>query len=581
MHSSSSRYLKFISNPLTIVVLVLFLFISYYYHPIFFRPADFIFNDKGDAIKNYYCYQWHIMNDTSFVNFTGVNYPFGELHAYTDGMPILSNFIRVFSFLKPYSIPIFNLTLILSFFLCAILLVKIFQEFKLPKIHVVLASIGITLLCPQMLRLGGHLALSYSFFLPLIIYLMLLYEKGERGLFVTLLISFALTCFFFIHPYLGMIACSFLFVYWIVKFSLRGVQLKKTFLHFLLQSIVPMLYYFAYVKLTDSHINRPEEPYGFLFYTANIESIFISTMPPLRHFLSQIYKIKIQNWEGIAYVGTTTTIAFFYLLFLFFRKRELIKVKLKENVVLRTFFYFGISAVLLLLFSMGYPFKWNMESLLEYVSFVKQFRAPGRFAWVFFFVGTISSTVIISKFFFPQLPKNVRTIIGCLLIFFFLVEAVPFHNYYSKRWFVKNCFKYELVDPELKKVITAAQSRKAQSILPLPFFHIGTDKYDILGTDKIKSSVAIVSYHASLPIMAGFSPRTSLTETQELLQLISSDSKEKVIKKHLDPTRPFLVLYSKEPIGSGENLLLMKGNVILETPNYVLKEITFQQMFQD
>jgi hypothetical protein len=36
-----------------------------------------------------------------------------------------------------------------------------------------------------------------------------------------------------------------------------------------------------------------------------------------------------------------------------------------------------------LLFSMGAPFTWHMEWLLDYASALRQFRTLGRFAWIF------------------------------------------------------------------------------------------------------------------------------------------------------------------------------------------------------
>ncbi|MGZ3883292.1 MAG: hypothetical protein ACXVPD_03655, partial [Bacteroidia bacterium] len=554
-------------------------FTAFFYSPILFHPSAYILNDTGDAIKNYYCYQWHVQNDSSFINYTGTNYPYGELHAYTDGNPLLGNFIKLVPFLKPWSVALFNLSLILSFLFCALLLVKIFREFEVPALLNCIASTGIAILCPQMMRLAGHLALSYSFTIPLIIYILILFEKKERKLFHSLLLAFFLLCFFFIHQYLGMIASSFVFLYWTVRFfTTRGFIPKSLFLFFI-QSICPVLFYFLYLKFTDTHQNRPSDPYGFMYFTANIESIFISTMPPFRHFLSLIYKIRIQNWEGAAYVGVTTLIALFYTPFLLYKKKSILKTKLQDSISLRILFCMATASVILLLFSMAYPFKWNMEWLLGYFPFVKQFRAPGRFAWVFFFVITILSTIIISKHFFIRLPETLRLTLCALLLVLFSIEGIPFHKALTKHLFVANCFAINRVDTDLLNIMSRIKKGSAQAIIPLPFFHIGTDYYNFEATNKIRKAAFVLSYHTNLPLMANPTPRTSFTESEKLIQIISNDLIEKPIKHDVDSLKSFLILYSKDKLSDEESLLLEKGELITETGGYILKEISYKDLF--
>lgn len=518
-------------------------------------------------------------NDQSFINYTGTNYPYGELHAYTDGNPLLSNFIKLLPFLKPFSMALFNLSLILSFLFCALLLVKIFRELEVTGLLSCLASVSIAVLCPQMARLAGHLALSYSFIIPLTIYSLILFEKRERKLFHSLVLAFFLLCFFFIHQYLGMMASSLVFLYWVIRFLVMRDLISKSFLLFLIQAVCPVLIYFLYLKFTDTHQNRPSDPYGFLYFTANIESVFISTMPPFRHFLSLIYKIKIQNWEGASYVGVTTLIVLFYIPFLLYKKRASLKTMLRDNILFRILFQLIIASLILLLFAMAYPFKWNMEWLLDYFPFVKQFRAPGRFAWVFFFVITIFSTVIISRHFFVRLSKTIRLSLCVLFIALFFIEGIPFHSTLSKNLFSKNCFEIRYVDAELQQIISQVKKENAQAIIPLPFFHIGTDYYNFEGTNKIRKAAFVVSYHTKLPLMANPTPRTSFTESKKLIQLISNDLVEKPIKYDLDSLRSFLILYSKDKLSDEESALLEKGDILIETSNYMVKKISYQALF--
>jgi hypothetical protein len=570
-----SSYISSKAGLLSVIFLSA-LFILYFYSPVFSDPSAVILNDKGDALKNYYCYQWHVMHDESFVNYTGTNYPFGEHHFYCDGNPLLSNIIKALPFLKDASIGIYNLSLFLSFIVCAVLLYKIFRLLAIPELFSVLASIGITILGPQVFRLPGHMALSYGFAIPLTIYLLLKYEQKKNATIYALLLSVVLLCLLLIHPYLGMICTAFVFTYWIFRIIANVKALGTQLVPFLIQSVVPVLL----LKLTDTHTDRVSRPYGFLYYTSSIETVFISSHPPFRHLMSQVYKIKSQSWEGLSYIGLTSVLCVLVMPFFIIRNRGLLRKQYHESSNARALVYMIASSVVLLLFSMAIPFKWNMEWLLDDLPFIQQFRAPGRYAWVFYFMTTIASVIIISKYFLTRVNEHLRMIICSSALLLYSVEGIPFHSSTSQSLFVKNPFDYNNIDEELKSITAAIRERNAQAIIPLPFFHIGTDHYNLIGSEQIQKTAFIVSYHTKLPLMAGFTPRTSLSESAMMIQAIESPAEDSPIRKYIDEGKPFIILGSKEPIREEEKGLLSKGKLILETDHYFVRELAPGEFFR-
>lgn len=566
--------------PLLVLILLSFILIVYFYAPVLFHPSQYLLNNGGDAIKNYFCYEWHIQNDSSLIDYSGSNYPYGENHLYTDGTPILSNLIRLLPFFKSYSIAIFNLSMLLSLTVCAILLYKIFELFNIPKWYAVLSALGIMVLCPQSLRYTGHFALSYGFCIPLIIYLLLKYElASDNYRRRSAVISFTTLCVLFIHPYLGMISTSFIVFYWLFKMMFDLKNIKLYIFHFLIQGVFPLLFYFVLVKLTDTHTDRVAKPYGFFYLISSIETIFISTHKPFRHLLSQLYKIKIQNGEGIAYVGITSLVCLFYLPFLLFKKKDQLREHIRTVIPVRTILYMFLSAVVLLLFSMGYPFKWNMNWILDYVPVLQQFRSPGRFAWAFYFIVSIGSCIVICKYFLIKLNPYLRVILICSLLLLYTVEGIPYHNEVAKKEYPLNCFKEELLTDELRSVINVIKTANAQAIIPLPFFHIGTDYYDVSGTSAIRDLAFIVTYHANTPLMANLTPRNSISEAKKLIQILGSDMINKGIKNDIKSSKPFIILYNKEQLQEEELFLLSKGVTLLETPNFIVKEISPEKLF--
>lgn len=567
--------------PLLVVILVSLVFTAWFYGDVLFCPNSYLLNDKGDSIKNYYCYAWHVQNDTSFINYTGTNYPFGENHLYTDGTPLLASLLRCLPFLKPHTVGIFNLSMLLSLTFCSVLLYSIFRLAKVGELFSVLAAIGIMVLCPQALRYEGHFALSYSFCIPLIIYLLLLYEQNkEKRFFLNGIIAFSLLGILFIHPYLGMICNAFVVFYWLGKL-LAERQIIPVFFSFLVQALVPFICYYVFLKLTDHHTDRVAKPYGFHYFVASIETVFISTHKPFRHLLSQLYPIKEQNGEGIAYVGVTTLMCLLCLPYVLYKRREEIGLLFKRSVLAKSYVYMSLAAFILLLFAMGYPFKWNMDWLLDYMPVVEQFRSPGRFAWVFYFVATIGSVIIINRYFIPKTSTSLRTCVISLLLLLFAIEGVPYHMDMHKQHFPKNQFNAGNLDSETKEIIELLKEQNPQAIIPLPFFHYGTDFYNIIGSVEISNAVLIMSYHSGIPVMASLTPRNSLTEAEQLIQVISNDVIQKEVRLKADSHRIFVIVCRKEWLSEEEQTLLAKADLLLETDHYLVKKINHETLFHN
>jgi hypothetical protein len=567
---------------LLVVVFVSLVFTAWFYDAVLFCPNAHLLNDKGDSIKNYYCYAWHIQNDASFINYTGTNYPFGENHLYTDGTPLLADLLKYLPFLKRYAIGIFNLSMLLSLTACSVLLYSIFRLAKVRELFSVPAAIGIMVLCPQALRYEGHFALSYGFCIPLIIYLLLLYEqRTEKGFRLSILVGFTLLCILFIHPYLGMICNAFVVFYWLGKLIAERKTLTSLTFPFLVQALFPFICYYVILKLTDHHTGRVAKPYGFHYFVASIETVFISTHKPFRHLLSQLYPIKEQNGEGIAYVGITTLMCLLCLPYFVYKKRTEISGLFKSSRMVKSYACMSIAAFVLLLFAMGYPFKWHMDWLLDYMPAVEQFRSPGRFAWVFYFIATIGTVVLIDRYFIPKVNTTLRASVISLLFLLFTVEGIPYHMDMHKRYFPKNQFKYDNLDAERKEIVELIKKQQPQAIIPLPFFHYGTDFYNIVGSVDISNASLIMSYHSGIPVMASLTPRNSITEAEQLIQVISNDVIEKEIKLKVKADKPFIIVCRKEWLSEEEQALLAKAEPLLETAHYIVKKINHEALFHN
>ena len=104
-----------------------------------------------------------------FQQFDGMNYPYGEHVVYTDNQPFFSNILRVFGAFADMAIYL----VFLSAFTGGWCLYLILKRHELIWWFALISALGITLLSPQFLRLGGHYSLAYAGLIPVVFYFIL------------------------------------------------------------------------------------------------------------------------------------------------------------------------------------------------------------------------------------------------------------------------------------------------------------------------------------------------------------------------------------------------------------------------
>jgi hypothetical protein len=243
-----------IKNKIPFLTLILFslVFVFTFYGEVILHPNSYFFSNEGDAIKNYFTYAYHIKNDASYLNFSGMNYPYGEHFMYTDCHPVLANLFKFlatkFDFFKEHSIGILNSLMILSIFLTFIVSYFLLLQFKISKWFSVLFAISIAVLAPQIFRMGGHFALSYSVAIPLSWLLLLKTQVVIRKNFYFILLFLNLLFWLFIHAYLGLIILFFLLSLVSINF-LRDKEKRSKISFYTKQFsvlIIPIILFYVY-----------------------------------------------------------------------------------------------------------------------------------------------------------------------------------------------------------------------------------------------------------------------------------------------------------------------------------------------
>lgn len=473
-------------------------------------PNDFVFASGGDGIKNYYTYMFHAKHDPSFWEFKGMNYPFYENVVYTDAHPLLSYIIGSLG-LQDFGIGILNILLLLSFPICSIFIYLILKNYGVGVFWAIFAAIALTYLTPQIFRFTGHLSLSYVFAIPGMWWLLIKCNNASSATLWAILSFLYVFAFFFTHPYLGIILSFFCLAFWFFVY-ITDRELWKNAVGFVtVQLVIPFTLFRLLIFSTDHHYNRMDIPAGFYNYFAGWGSVLLPHHGP-SNSVGNMIGFRLNHWETWAYIGFPTIIFFLVLMSYVIIQRKNVPFKLIFKHELFLFFLAGVS---ILIFSFCFPFKFSwFRWITDSIGPLKQFRILGRFAWVFYYVITISTIVAFFHYYKHQ-SKNL--VIGTLffigIAYYFVESHAAVSGVAQSISTAKNPFKKANLDAETQEIAQFLKDNDFDAFILLPFTHMSSENMMLLGEEQANYDAFMLSYHTGLPMMNSVSSRLSQDES--------------------------------------------------------------------
>ncbi|MCX6352326.1 MAG: hypothetical protein NTX03_10760 [Bacteroidetes bacterium] len=542
-------------NPKTLwaILLVLVVFaLLYWAHPAMMQtPSRVYFGNSGDGLKNYYTVQYHVLHDTSYLHFGGMNYPFGEHIVFTDGQPVLENTLRfihknIVRLSSNDIVGVMNWMMIVSLPLMALFLFFIFMEFEVKGWFAFLACIGITFLAPQFVRFLGHYALSYAYVVPCLWLLLIRFFKNP-GYLKSLLIAFLIVFFSFLHFYYLLLLLFLGGGLWAVQFITKKQPLnRKNILNFGLQIIVPFLVVMVFMKLTDTVTDRPSTPYGFFAYSALPETIFLPVSYQLSNVWIALFKVNRGSWENLFYVGWVSSVFSLFALisfFVFLFKRKKSFDLFNGNHLLRNSF---IAATFVLLFSLAVPFAWLPVDWIEHLGLLKQFRSIGRFSIVFFYVVNIAAFAGVYYSISTLKNKTQKALLVLYPLLLLTIDAVS----------LQACYKPFLNPSRIEQNPNLNINPKDFAcFITLPYFHIGSEVYGNYVNCGIDFPAMRFSLQTGIPMTACALSRTSYSQTVQNMGVIWQQYQPLTMPKKITSNKPIL-------------LMVMDGCQLLPTEEY-------------
>jgi len=558
--------------------------VIFFHSTIINGPNEHLMSGSGDGFKNYATLVYHLKHGTSSSHFEGMNYPFGEQVVFTDNQPLFANKLRVLSKFVPgisdWGVGWMHLALFAGIALAAGFIYLILERLKIPMWYAVPAALFIAFLSPQMLRFGGHYALGHCWVIPLMLYLLLRYQKKRLWIWA-LLIGVSTTIGSGLHMYFFALN-SFFVTLWLFFDLLRFPKKKRLFqnaLSFALMAILPFALITIWMGLTDGITDRPSSPYGFLVYRSVPEAIFLPIGLPLGEWINEnIHQIRTIPWEGRAHVGMVASVFSLYL-FVFMVIRV---VRFKFTISLlpqRSPFLLNClaAASALLLFSWGIPFIWNLEWLLDYSGPLQQFRGIGRFAWLFYYVINILAFFSIYHF-FKKLPV---VFFAAMIATTLLSSAFQVYQYQSQYLYATDEWNStaELMKYRSDHWKHVLDKEKYQAIIPLPYFHVGSENFYLEPAGYPLKEVLSASILSGIPTTGVFMSRTSLSQTMENIQLLSEPYREFSVLEKMDAQKPFAIWHKEgNPLPAHQQNLLNRSKKIWSKEKNTIYEISPQEI---
>jgi hypothetical protein len=566
----------------------------FYYGKFILSPNTYLSGLSGDGIMINYTYAGHIKNDSTYTNFQGMNYPYGQTQIYTGGHPIFSNAVKFLSQFSPWfvshSIGIINILIVLSYIGCAFFLCLILQKLRLPSELVIFGSVGITLLSPQIFRWSGHPEISYAVFFPLTWWLFIQFLESEKTWRWSLLIICNSIFWFFVCPYFIMLGSVFYAAcYFVIALQKKQKSVtKKKILAALAQLILPLLISRLYLLAVDVHEFRSEHPYGFNVYFAKLNTVFAPFSPPFESIFQKVFKMQDRHWEGWAYIGFPSVVIAVYSIFRILR--YIIKKRFSSVInpgvppTLRSAVW---ASILVLIFSMCMPFRLAPNLFFGHLGFIEQFRSLGRFAWIFYYVFTVYS-LYISYLFFRRTKIKQKRLFGYAWCMFFIaclyVESYSYHKNNAESIYAsKNYFNAKLIPQEVTEVIDKINDIKQnyQCLIPLPFYHVGTENFGKDFSDELITKSMTIAYWTNFPLLSNSTARSPILEAKKIMQFFSPPLTKKAIQNDLPDKNPFLIIYDKEKLSKDEKYWLEESIKIFENKAFVLSELPYEKVFAD
>ncbi len=490
----------------------------------FLHPDDFLFTNSFDGIKNYYNYIYHTTIGTDWLSYTGMNYPFTDHILFTDSTPIIGFIVKAFG-LGSYAIAIYNLFFIIPYLLAAPLAYAIGRELRFITLLNVVFALSVVWLHPMLFNMGEWVNLSMSIYFLLGIYFYIRWIKKEAYgvkylIAIALLVIIAsLTHLYYLPLVLFLIgpAMAYNFVF--------GRRTKAALgLATLLCSALAVV---SFAKLTDPMAAlRPTVVLG--YNTPGLTCVWSDYLTSYK-CLSLPAFFNQENWnkEKLTFMGSAFPLVLLIGIGLLWIGRKQLKKSISASqhkliiaIAAGTLIcYFTSLGAKLEIFNDSvriYNFFNPLNILSEISPSAKNFRSMARFSLPAYTGLLICGFYILNVFIQSSKYRIAKIGMVAIISIIYITDVVQMTLHISVAANQPNIFN-EAHTSSLPQI----DGSQYMALLPLPYYHIGTEKKGWIIDDNNFWSRETYrrALHYNIPLMACKMSRTPLYTAEKLFSL--------------------------------------------------------------
>jgi hypothetical protein len=548
------------------------------------HPNDYFFQTGGDGIQSYFATAYYAFYDSG-QHFSGMNYPFGENVNYPNLQPLIAWGIASLQYFgipaAEHTVGITNMLTLLSLFVTPIVLYAILRRTRMAVWYAVILALIIGFLSPQVQRLGDHMSLSYTCFVPLLWYFIIRMQEAPRQWRWYVLFGVSSLLMGAVMLYFLACGCFLLLAHVVVLFFRRPRPVALLW-RMSVAALLPLVLFRVWLWATDPVTDRPPNPFGFLTYMATPRGVFTPSLAPLRPLWASIFKTEEISFEAMSYIGLVCTgvliVAGVRVVWQWAQRR---RRKRSLGMGVPAHLYTGVwAASLLLLFSFGLPFILpGLSGLLDYTGPLKQFRALGRFAWPSYYAFSVFGAYYLYRLIRFQQQRGISLrALPWIPLLLLIWGAEAWINISTKAKVVAQGFGASAFmdrNTSLAQQLSWAGRLPSdfQAILPLPYMNKGSDKIDINGSTNSVFQVHKLAVATGLPELCTYVSRPSVEQMLRHVQLLSSPLIEKPLLNAFPSQKPILLLVTPDALTPAEQRLVSIARLLVSAPEAKLYEL--------
>lgn len=566
----------------TIVAAVLFIGIFWGFGWLTHWDTRFFSTYSDDLIKDIYTTTYHVAYDEGMTMSRAMNYPHGEYYTFTGLQPIVAaplQWLRDAGVSHPERavLPLMNLMSLLSIVMCALFLFLLLSELKLPIWYSIVGAILITMMSPQLQRIGAHSSLSYYCAIPMLLYFTMRHLRNG-GWGWALANGAAMLFFGLCHPYYivfyAVVVCGEL-IYLVIRhqqLTWEGSRnIPRIVIAALLEFIIPLclFYLLSHSGLPDG--DRTAVPSGFHEYHGRIAGIIFPYGRP--YFFEDSRLFAGVKWESRSYVGIVSVVAIVMILWHFIKsianKQYSEALRPTDSRELNLLL---LLATALMLYACGVPLGWMPHNIVSYIGPLAQFRAQGRFVWLFFYVINIAAFYILYKYSSRELANaggiQKKQLPLLLLALILMAAEGTAYNWRNKAWYTASWDEWTDYDNKMpqNQWLKDFDATEYQAILSLPVFNAGSEMAYLPSQDRMFQRSALLSMKTALPLICHESARSDVRQAMDCIAISRTAFQPLAIANQLPNEKPLLLAVSRQRdlLSNAEKLILSHADPLFE-----------------